>query len=1028
MGSAYDNATVDLLESNLDERCDHPYLITSNNTFSYGDVVERARSFGAELLDRGLEHGDRVLIITRDCVEFVCTFWGAIRAGLVAVPISPAMTPAELRGIVDDSRAKAVVFDSGSERIVAAAKVGELLCIATEPSSIAGAISWPDVAGAPERLREVATRASDIAFWLYTSGTTGAPKGVMHSHGNLRASRNGLAKQVLGMGPGDVILSVSRMYFAYGLGNSVFTPAAVGASVIVNTAPAIPAAIQALIDVYAPTLLYGVASFWAGYVGLPAANTGPRMRAAISAGEVLRPDVLERFRARFDVPLLDGLGSTEAMYHATSNRLDDMVPGSVGRPLGGFEAQIRDSDGQPVIGERGELWLRGPHMFVGYWNRPDLTARTLVDGWMRTGDTARIVDDRIYHEGRVDDLMKLGGIWVAPREIEHEIAAHPDVADVAVAIVDNDTGVPILKAFIRSHRSDPELSRELFDACSARLAAYKVPRAFEVVAEFPRTATGKLKRYLLGSGAASSTEGLLAQAWKERLSTEHVSRTDNFFALGGDSLAALTVLNKVSEQVGITLPSSLMFQSAGLAELAALIDRMVRMPDAASLRPRTERFGQFPTSDVQTRMWLVEQLGGRSNTIEEVVLHGPLDHAAFARAWALLVARHPALQVTFHCEAIGTVAQHIEPRPAATLEHADLEHLPADRRAAECDRLVTAARLHRFDLASWPPFSATLIRIDPREHVLAIALPHILTDRWSSDILFRDLAELYRAELTATTPALPALRLDHIDYVLWQRASTTQSQLDRNLEFWRSALAGAPEALRIPTAMTPLAAASQATGSVPFRLDDALVRRLREIARENSATLYHVVMTGFFALLHRYTEAADIVVGTSVHNRGDDSLSQVAGCFMDHVPVRAKLAKRISFAKLLAEVRDFATSAFSHYVPLGVLLNDLGPTRHAEYDPVFQVTFNLVRRTSQSSFPECRVERRVGSLEIDRLYLNLNLLEVDDHVVASLDYSAARFGPAMAEQLAGHYAVLIAAAVADPNRPIEDLPMMQDDY
>lgn len=1049
MGSPYAgyyNATVDLLERNLDERRDHPYLITSNKTFSYGDVIARARTFGAGLRDRGLAHGDRVLILTKDCVEFVCTFWGAIRAGLVAVPLSPAMMPAELRGVVDDSRAKAIVFDSGSERLVAAATVGEILCIATEPSSIAGAVPWPDVAGAPERLRDVATCTSDIAFWLYTSGTTGTPKGVMHSHGNLQASRNGQAEQVLAMSPDDVILSVSRMHFSYGLGNSVFVPAAVGASVIVNTAPAIPAALQVLIDVYAPTLLYGVASFWAGYVGLPAANTGPRMRAAISGGEVLRRDVFERFRARFHVPLLDSLGSTEAMYHVASNRMDDMVPGSVGRPLRGFEAQIRDADGNAVIGQRGELWLRGPHMFVGYWNRPDLTARTLVDGWLRTGDTARIVEDRIYHEGRVDDLMKLGGNWVAPREIEQEIAAHPDVADVAVAIVDHDTGVPVLKAFVRSHRHDPELSRELFDACSARLAAHKIPRVFEIVAEFPRTATGKLKRYLLRSGAASpaspappgaaalpnasavsSTEGLLAQVWKERLSVEHVGRTDNFFALGGDSLAALTVLNQVSEQVGVTLPASLLFQNAGLAELAALIDRMVGAPEANALRPRPERFGRFPTSDVQTRMWLVEQMGGRSNTLEELALHGPLDREALARAWALLVDRHPALQVTFHCEAMRTVVQSIEPRPAATVEHASLEHLPAEQRATACERIVTAARLRRFDLASWPPFSATLIRIDPRDHVLVIALPHLLTDRWSADLLFRDLAELYRAELAGTAPALPPLRLDHVDYVRWQRASTQRSQLGRHLEFWRRALAGAPAVLHIATTVSPSAAASHPTGNVPFQLDDALVRRLREIARANAATFYHVLMAGFFALLHRYTEAVDIVIGTSVHNRGDDSLSHVVGCFMDHVPVRAKLAKRASFAQLLAEVRDFATSAFSHYVPLGVLLDDLGPTRHAAHDPVFQVTFNLVRRQPPPSFPGCRAERRIGSLEIDRLYLNLNLLETDDHVVASLDYAASRFEPAMAEQLAAHYVVLLAAAIAAPKRPIEDLPMMQDD-
>jgi hypothetical protein len=317
-----------------------------------------------------------------------------------------------------------------------------------------------------------------------------------------------------------------------------------------------------------------------------------------------------------------------------------------------------------------------------------------------------------------------------------------------------------------------------------------------------------------------------------------------------------------------------------------------------------------------------------------------------------------------------------------------------------------------------------LIRLDPREHVLVLALPHLLTDRWSADILFRDLAELYRAELSSTAPALPPLPLDHIDYVLWQRAQATKSQLG-NLEFWTSALAGAPEVLPMPFAMAP--AAAQATGNVAFPLDDELVRRLRELARARAATFYHVVMAGFFALLHRYTEAADIVIGTSVHNRSEDALSQVVGCFMDHVPVRAKLAPRASFARLLAEVRDVATSAFSHYVPLGVLLDKLAPTRHAEHDPVFQVTFNLVRRRPQAAFAGCRVERRVGSLEIDRLYLNLNLLETDDHVVASLDYAAARFEPAMAAQLATHYVALLAAAIAAPDRPIEDLPMMEDD-
>jgi acyl-coenzyme A synthetase/AMP-(fatty) acid ligase len=324
----------------------------------------------------------------------------------------------------------------------------------------------------------------------------------MHRHRHLKAAPDALAKQVLGMGADDVVLSVSRVFFAYGLGNSVYLPAAVGASVVLSEAPVIPAMVQRLLTANTPTLLFGVPAFFRGLAGLSDAELPTSVRAIVSAGEALDVDLFERFTGRFGLPLLDGLGSTEALHHVTSNRPDDVVPGSAGRPLDGYEVQALDRDGEPLReGESGELWVRGPTTFAGYWRRPELTERAYDGPWMRTGDRVRILDGRVYHEGRLDDLVKLGGIWVAPTEIEDVVRGHPDVKDVAVVAIDDGSGVPVLKAFVVSGRDDPELTKELTRLCRRRLATFKVPRSFDVVEALPRTPSGKLRRFVLRQGA-----------------------------------------------------------------------------------------------------------------------------------------------------------------------------------------------------------------------------------------------------------------------------------------------------------------------------------------------------------------------------------------------------------------------------------------------------------------------------------------------------------------------------------------------
>ncbi|MGQ0669885.1 MAG: benzoate-CoA ligase family protein [Actinomycetota bacterium] len=499
------NATVDLLERNLSPgRAERPYLVTEERTWSYQEVAAAADAAGAGLLGLGLAFDDRVILALRDRPEFVITFWGAIKAGLVAVPVAQGLATSDLDFMLTDSESRVIVCDAASAAAVlpAAQRTGAV-CLFVGESPPEGPRAWADVCGVPQALAPAATTGEDIALWLYTSGTTGLPKGVMHRHRHLQAAPSALALQVIDMQTDDVIFSASKMFFAYGLGNSVYLPAATGASVVVNEAPVIPIHVQGLLNRTRPTVLLAVPAFYSGLAHLDDAELPASIRMAISAGEALTADLFERFRNRFGLPLIDGLGATEALHHVTSNRVDDIVPGSAGRALDGYEVKVLDREQQSVPeGESGELWIRGPTTFAGYWRRPELTARAYLDGWMRTGDLVRLIDGRVYHEGRLDDLMKLGGVWVAPREIEDVLRGHPDVRDAAVVALDDETGVPTLKAFLLSERADAALEKEALRVCRRRLATFKVPRSFEVVGELPRTPTGKLKRFVLRKGSA----------------------------------------------------------------------------------------------------------------------------------------------------------------------------------------------------------------------------------------------------------------------------------------------------------------------------------------------------------------------------------------------------------------------------------------------------------------------------------------------------------------------------------------------
>ena len=462
-------------------------------------LVASAFALQGSLAAAGVRVGERVLILSRDTPCFVAAFTGALRGGFVPVPISTLLPPGDVAFIARDAAVRAVVVDRGlpAELADPALYPAGAHLIAADVSSFAGVVLGAE----PEAAR---TRAGDPAFYLYTSGTTGEPKGVVHRHVDLPVTAECYGRGVLGLGPGDLLLSAAKLHFAYGLGNSLTFPLSLGAEVVLSPERATPEAIFALLEREKPTVFFGVPTLYAAMLAHPALpGSLGGVRVCVSAGEALPPALYERWLTRFGVEILDGLGSTEMLHIFLSNRAGAARAGSSGVPVPGYEARIVDGDGRDVgEGEIGTLLARGDSAALAYHSRPDESARTMFEpGWLRTGDSyRRDADGFFWHVGRSDDLMKVSGQYVSPVEVEALLAAHPAVLEAAVVGQVDEHGLTKPRAFVvlaPGAQPSERLARELQDFVKANSAPHKYPRRVDFMDELPKTATGKIRRHLL---------------------------------------------------------------------------------------------------------------------------------------------------------------------------------------------------------------------------------------------------------------------------------------------------------------------------------------------------------------------------------------------------------------------------------------------------------------------------------------------------------------------------------------------------
>jgi benzoate-CoA ligase family protein len=457
-------------------------------------LCDGARGAAALLAERGVQSEQRVLLVMADTPAFLHLFWGAMWLGAVPVPVSTMLTEQDYRFLLEDSRAVGLAYSPQFEAAESAAAGQPHLRWTWAEGNPLG-----DPAAAPDPFP---ASADDTAFWLYTSGTTGFPKAAVHRHVDLGFCADNYARAVLDMTAQDRVYSVAKLFFAYGLGNAGYFPPDVGAPVILNPGRPVPDEVAAHVRRHRPTLFFGVPTFYAALLaaGLPE-DTFASVRLGVSAGESLPADIHRRFRERFGVEILDGIGTTELAHIFISNRPGRSVGGSSGTPVPGYDISLRDEAGNEVPdGEPGRLFVAGESVMTGYWNRTERNRAALQGRYLATGDTyVRNPDGSYTCLGRDDDMLKVGGIWVSPAEVEACIAELDAVVTAAVVGHADGDGLVKPKAFVVA---SPGADRAgLPDAVQAhvksRLAPFKYPRWVEVVDELPTTATGKIKRYLL---------------------------------------------------------------------------------------------------------------------------------------------------------------------------------------------------------------------------------------------------------------------------------------------------------------------------------------------------------------------------------------------------------------------------------------------------------------------------------------------------------------------------------------------------
>lgn len=998
-----DVSLVDLFTSQVARTPDAIAIEDTRRELTYRQLDERSDRLAHYLRGQSVEAGDVVGIRLGRSVDLAVAMLGILKVGAAYLPLDPAY-PAD--------RTEYMLTDSGARMVLTGAELATL-----------DEVPVPEVDIGP-------VSPDQPAYVLYTSGSTGRPKGVLLTHRSavtmvLWGKRTFPPEQL------SRVLASTSVCFDVSV-FEIFTPLCAGGTVVV-----VDNALSLLADPPEVTMVCAVPS---AARALVAAGALPRSTRVVGlGGEAITGTLVDDLYATGHIDAVVNLyGPTEDTTYSThAVLLPEEQPPPIGALLPHGRGYVLDRALRPApVGAVGELYLAGRGLSCGYVNQPALTSSRYVadpfaatpgERMYRTGDMVRYrPDGALLYLGRRDFQVKVRGQRIELGEIETVLQRHPHVDEAVVSLAPGGL-VGYLTARLPG---TPDLD-DLRAYLRRTLPVVMIPTSLVVLDALPRTPNGKVDRLALpapdapaavgGEPPRGADEELVAEVWRQVLDLDAVGRDDDFFDLGGDSLMAGEVLNRLRERAGHGLSLRLVFENSRLADLAAALPARESNQPGPAVVPRSPD-AKPVLSFEQQRTWLECQL--KANVAYNIHgrqwLRGPLDVAVLERSIRAVIDRHESLRTAFPLVGGLPVQRVSEPDPSWQMTVEDLsEHGSGGALAAQ--RLADAQAAMAFDLAAGPLFRCLLVRLGDTDHLLSMTAHHIISDGRSIGLMLREISALYRAGGDADRAGLPPLPVQYLDYAVWQRDTLTGERLAESIAYWRDRLASAPPALTLPIARRRLPSHGTVGGKVSATLGSDEVAALHKLCRVHGVTPFMAMLAALATVLRRWSGQDDVVIGVPVNTREAAGTDALVGLFVNTVPLRVELTGEPAFSEILDRVRRTAVDGYVKHgdTPFDILVKELRAVRDPSRTPLFQVVLNLIEGAEDGwQLPGIVVETPDHPGQPTKFDLNLDVHHSGDDYRLDLLYHPERYDSSTMRALLDQLAAVLAAAADDPARGI----------
>ena len=1056
-GTQRDKCIQQLFEEQVVRTPDAVAVVFAGRSLTYGELNARANQLGYHL--RSLGVGPEVLVglCVERSLEMVVALLGILKAGGAYVPLDPAY-PKE--------RLDFMIGETSPAVLLTQAALVPCLPRADAPVFLLDA-DWPSLAGQATCNPASGVGPAHLAYVIFTSGSTGKPKAVLNEHRQLVNYVTGVIGR-LALSPGWRYATVST--FAGDLGHTVVFPSLVTGGQLHVIPEALVSAPNDLADYFSSEAI-GVLKIVPSHLRalLQAALPGKVAhliphRVLVLGGEALDWDLVARVRGVApQCRIFNHYGPTETTVGVLVHDLQEPSPlprpvtVPLGRPLPNSSIHIVDPDRRACgVGVPGEILIGGAGVARGYLNRREITEERFIADPFSTDPAARLYmsgdrgqwlpDGTIGFLGRMDHQVKIRGYRVEPGEIERRLADHASVEQAVVLACHSQSAERSLAAYLVVCGGTPPSAPELLRFLKEKLPEYMIPSGFVVVPAFPLTPNGKVDRLALESmeGVPLASEAgdaipqgeleeQLVEIWRNELQLERLGVHENFYDLGGHSLQAIVICSQIARRLGVEVPVRWLFECPTIASLAERMGHQQGHLRSILPMEKWDRRAPLPMSPAQQGMWLLHQMLPDLSTYNQPVscrLTGIVDRARCRQALRVIQARHEILRTALVQAEDGLVQQIAAVTDLALpWREVDLQGVPADRRQADLEDCLLEEVRRPFELDEAPLWRVVWIQLAPDDQVLACTFHHSVTDEWSKRLFFRELEQLYAAGGREEAAAVPELPVQYADYAAWQRQLLTGALFERQRAYWSGQLADLPPSLNLSAGRARPSGLDGRGAVHDFLLEGPVVTRLRELAREEEASLFMVMLAAFQVWLHRYSGKNDVVVGTPVALRGRPEVQSLLGFFMNTLPIRVRLEEASDFRQVLRQVRETLLEAFSHVdFPFEQMVGIAVKERAPGHQPLYQVMFVLV----EDALPDLRLDDaafrylRVGT-RTTKSDLTLRTVAVGGTWACQFEYAADLFSGETVRGMGQQLVELLNSITRDPGQAIQRLNLIPAD-